>query len=334
MRHLKHDPELETRMRAALRHLFDNGAQIVSSERLPGEGNSQAVLRVLEIELWIIQSGGSVSVLVSPSSASKSWKTVESVLQAIEPEHSLPPDPVYGSLTDLGHLLESRLQHLNVALSPECFDSTAQAARQATMNGMIALKLRTAAVRPDSRKITPVIIRCIVKVIQLLFPKPKNNRTKFLPVGSDLELERQVRDEFDIVFSKYGAQISSNERLRMMDFASVTFDAGNLRIRASRDRGSVEISIAPLYAVRFWNRLGIALLALQENEENVPSIPSSMLDGSGVLLERNFLKLNDTFSDANYPAMQRRMFEIEKALKQNWIDDFNRKGNLCRASTS
>jgi hypothetical protein len=73
---------------------------------------------------------------------------------------------------------------------------------------------------------------------------------------------------------------------------------------------------------------------LQENEENVPSIPSSMLDGSGVLLERNFLKLNDTFSDANYPAMQRRMFEIEKALKQNWIDDFNRKGNLYRASTS
>lgn len=333
MRHLEPDPELETRVRADLRPLFDNGAEIVSSERLPGVGNSQVILRVLKIDFWIIQSGGSLSVLVSPSSASDSWRSVESLLMVIETEHLLPPDPVYGSLADLGRLLESRLQRLDDALSPDRFPSTVEAAKQAKMKGMIALKPRAAVVPTPRRKILPTVIGIIVRLIRFLSPKPKNSHTKFLPIGSDLELERQVKDEFDAVFRNFKAHISSNERVNMMDFATVTFDAGNIRIRASRDRGSIDVSIAPLHALRLWNHLGVALQALQENNENVQSVPPSMLSGAGMLLERDFLRLNDAFSEVNYPAIQERISKIKKTLKQNWVEDFNRKSKLYHATS-
>jgi hypothetical protein len=332
MRHPEPDPKLADRVRADLRPLFDNGAQLLFSKRLPGVGNSHAILRVLEIELWITESGGSISVLASPSPAGDSWNAVEFLLRAIEPEGTLPPNPVYGSLAELGRLLESRLQRLNDALTPEHFAATVQAARQATMQRMIALKPR-AAVRPPRRGIGPSLIGGIVKLIRVLTPKPKNRRTKFLPIGSDVELERQVRDEFEAAFRNFGAQIYSNGRVRMMDFATVTFDAGNLRIRASRDRGSIDVSVAPLHAVRIWHGLGIALRTLQEDRKNVQAIPSSMLNGAGSLLEKEFLNLSEAFSEANFPAVQKRMSEIEDGAKQSWIEEFNRKSKVYQATT-
>lgn len=333
MRHSVADLELANRVRVALRPLFDDGAEIIFSERLPGEGNSHAILKVREIKLWIIQSGGGLSVLASPSIATDSWNRIEFLLRAIEAEHSLPADPVYGSLADLGILLQSRLQSLNDALSRERFDSTIQTARQVTRKGMIALTPRAAVARPPRRRFGPLLIGGIVKLIRFVLPKPKNSHAKFLPVGSDAELERQVRDEFEVIFRKFGAVISSNERTRMMDFATVAFDAGNLRIRASRDRGSIGIAIAPVHAVRFSHSLGIALRALRDDGSDVQPIPSSMLDGAGVLLERDFPKLNDAFSEVNFPKLRERMLGIEKAARENWVEDFNRKNKLYQATT-
>jgi len=332
MRRPEPDAELENRVRADLRQVFEMGAQVVFSERLPGVGNSHAILRVLEIELWIIQSGGSISVLASPSCARNSWNTVEFLLKAIEPEHTLPADPVYGSLADLGRLLESRVQRLNDALSRERLASTVQAARQVKMEGMIALEPRAAVVAPSGR-VASSLIGGIVKLIGLLIPKPKNSRNKFLPIGCDIDLERQVREEFEVVFRNIGSQISSNGRMRMMDFATVTFDAGNLRVRASRDRGSIGVSVAPLHAVRYWHGLGVALHALGEDRENVQSIPSSMLGGAGGLLERDFLKLSDAFSEASFPAVQERISEIEDRAKRDWMEGFNRKSRHYPATT-
>jgi hypothetical protein len=118
-----------------------------------------------------------------------------------------------------------------------------------------------------------------------------------------------------------------------MDFATVTFDVGNLRVRATRDRGYVTVSIAPIHATREWHDLGVALQAIQENESMGQVTPSSILRGAGRLLEVELPKLMDAFSEAKYPATRRRIRETCETLKQKWLEDFNRKSKLYHATT-
>jgi len=333
MRHLGPDPKLESLSRTGLKILFDNGGQVVSTECLPGVGNSQVWIRVLDIEFRIIQTGGGLSAYAAPRHAPNSWQSVESLLMTIDFEHKLPPPPVYGSLADLGSLLESRLQPLNDALSRERFASTVQAARQSKMKELIALKPRVAVKPSTAREVVAATVRGIAKTVRFLTPKSKDNRAKFLPVGSDPELEQQVRQEFDNLFRNFGAQINSNGRSRIMDFATVTFDVGNLRVRASRDRGFVNVSVAPIHAVREWHSLGVALQALQENGGIAQSTPSSILRGAGRLLDRDLVKLSEAFSEAKYPAARNRIREISESLKQKWMEDFNQKSKFYHATT-
>jgi hypothetical protein len=333
MHHLASDPKLESLARTGLKSLFDHGAELVSNECLPGVGNSQIFIRVLDIEFRIIQTEGSVSVLVAPRHATNSWQSVEVILTAIDAERKLPPAPVYDSLADLGNLLESRLQTLNDALSRERFERTVLVARQSRMKELIALKPRVAVQPSITRQVVETVLGEIAKALRFLIPKSKDTRAKFLPVGSDSELEQQVRQEFGSLFRTFGAQINSNGRLRIMDFAAVTFDVGNLRVRATRDRGSVFVSIAPIYATREWHDLGVVLQAIQENESMAQATPSSTLRGAGRLLEVEFVKLNDAFSEAKYPATRKRIRETGETLKQKWIEDFNRKSKLYHATT-
>jgi hypothetical protein len=201
------------------------------------------------------------------------------------------------------------------------------------MKELIALKPRV-AVRPSlTRQVVATVVRRTAKAIRFFIPKSRDRRAKFLPVGSSSELEQQVRQEFGSLFRTFGAQISSNGRLRIMDFAAVTFDVGNLRVRATRDRGSVSISLAPVFATREWHDLGVALQALQENESMAQATPSSILRGAGRLLEEEFVKLNDALSEAKYPATRKRIRETGETLKQKWFEDFNRKSKLYHATT-
>lgn len=313
MQHPEPDHELDRGVRAALPSLFDRGARVVFHERLPGKGNAQILLRVLDLEFWIIQAGGTISVLVAPSYAGDNWEAVEARLRAIEPEDALPAYPVYGSLAELGQLLESRLLRLNAALTEEGFAASIRASRQAKMEGLIDWSPHV-NLAPKGRGIAAKALRSIAKVIPFPVLRPRDSWIKTLPIGSDYELEQQVRDEFESVFSDFGAQISSNERL--IGFANVSFDAANLRIRASRRKAFIEVSVAPLHAVRMWHRLGIAVQSLQENAPSPFSIPSSMLHGAGTLLRRDFQRLSDAFCEASYPAVQRRLCELERSAKE------------------
>lgn len=90
MHHLASDPNLESLARTGLKSLFDHGAELVSNECLPGVGNSQIFIRVLDIEFRIIQTEGSLSVLVAPRHANNSWQPVDSILTAIDAECKLP----------------------------------------------------------------------------------------------------------------------------------------------------------------------------------------------------------------------------------------------------
>lgn len=325
------DLKLESLVRTGLKSLFDHGAELVSNKCLPGVGNSQILIRVLDVEFRIIQTEGSLSVLVTPRHSSSSWQSVESILMAIDGDRTLPPAPVYNSLADLGGLLESRLEALNDALSRERFERTILVARQSRMKEWIALKPRVAMQPSIIRRFVVAAFRGIAKGVQFLVPRSRDSRAKFLPVGRDSELEQQVMQEFDGLFRSFGARINSNGRLRIMDFAAVTFDVGNLRVRATRDRGSVFVSIASIYAIREWHDLGVALQALQESESVAQPTASSNLRGAGRLLHRDFLKLNDAFSEGKYPAMRQRIRETSDTLKQRWMEDFNRKSKLYHA---
>jgi hypothetical protein len=333
MHHLEPDSKLESLARTGLKPLFDQGAELASNECLLGVGNSQIFIRVLEVEFRIIQTGGSLSVLVAPRHATNSWQPVESILAVIDIEHKLPPAPVFDSLADLGNLLGSQLQTLNDALSRERFGRTMLVARQSRMEGLIALKPRVPVQPSIALRIVQSVLGEIAKAIRFLTPKSKDSRAKFLPVGSDSELEQQVRQEFGSLFGNFGARINSNGRVGMMDFATVTFDVGNLRVRATRDRGYVTVSIAPIHATREWHDLGVALQAIQENESMGQVTPSSILRGAGRLLEVELPKLTDAFSETKYPATRKRIRETGETLKQKWVEDFNRKSKLYHATT-
>ena len=335
MGHSKSDPELESQVRAALSFLFvEHGAQVVSNKRLPGTGNSQIFMRVLNFDLRIIQNEGSLSVLAAPDHTPNGWQPIESLLKAIEPNGNFPPPPVYGSLTELGSLLQPRLMGLNHSLSRERFATTVQEARQARTKELIALTPRTPVPTSSAMRVAVGAVREIAQVVRFLNPTAKDRYDKFLPIGADKQFEELVRHEFNTVFRRFGAHINSSGRFRIMDFAFVTFAAGNLRVRAVRDRGCLEISVAPIHSPRNWHSLGTALLALEGHRELSQSVPSSDLRGAGRLLEAGFVRLNEAFSESRYPVIDERIREYSEGLKQTWVQDFNQKHRFYRATIS
>jgi len=228
--------------------------------------------------------------------------------------------------------LQPRLLLLNDALSPSKFESTIQNSQHAGRKGLITLTPPQPAQVSVVKRLLIGAIREFARVMRLLIPRSKDSYAKSMPVGSDVELEESVRLELEVLFKEHGAIVSSNSRLNLMDFASVTVDVGNLRIRAARDRGSIEISIAPIYAVRYWQSMGEAILALEIDHELPKSIPSSILRGAGPRLEVAFVKLNEAFSETQFPATHVRILEIRESLQKAWIEDWNREPNRFRAA--
>ena len=333
--HRDPDPELESLVRQTLAFLFTKqGAEIASSEKLPGIGNGQIFIRVREVVIRVIQKEGSIKVLAAPTYKPNSWQAIELLLIAADPNGKFPPRPVYGSLSELTTLLEPRLSLLNDALSPRHFEATIQNSRQVGRKGLITITPPPPAQMSVGKRLLIGAISRIVQVIRFLIPRSKDSYAKTMPVGSDAELEENVRRELGFLFNQHGAQISSNTRLGIMDFACVSVDVDNLRLRVARDRGSIEISIAPIHAVRYWQSMGEAILALEKERELPKSIPSSILRGAGPRLEVQFVKLNEAFSETQFPATRERIREIRESLEKAWIEDWNRKPNRFPAVRS
>jgi hypothetical protein len=335
MRHRDPDPELESLIHKDLPFLYiDHGAQVISSEKLAGVGNGQIHIRVLDMVIRVIQKEGSITVLAAPIHKSNSWQAIELLLIAADPNSKFPPRPVYGSLPELSALLQPRLSLLNDALFPGHFESTIQNSRQAGRKGLITITPPPPTQMSVGKRLLIGAIGGLGRAIRFVIPRSKDSYVKTMPVGTDAELEENVRREFGFLFNNHGAKVSSNTRLRIMDFACVSVDVDNLRLRAARDRGSVEISIAPIHAVRYWQSMGEAILALEKDCELPKSIPSSILRGAGPRLEVEFPKLNEAFSETQFPATRQRIREIRENLEKAWIEDRNRKPNGFRASRS
>jgi hypothetical protein len=323
MRYREPDTELESLVRDTLRFLFvDHAAQVVSSQKLPGIGNGQTFLRAHNTIIRVIRKEGSINVLAAPSHKPNDWQVIEFLLMAADPDCKFPARPVYGSLPELADLLETRMLLLSDALSAERFAVTLQNSRLAARSGLIMMT-PPAAHLTAGKRLLKVVLNGSAGAIGFLIPRPKDKYAKTLPVGSDTGLEESVRRELNFVF-KNGGRVSSNGRLPIMDFAWVTVDFANLRLRAARDRGSVGVSIAPIHAVRYWYSLGEAVLAVQQEREQPKSVPPSSLRGAGDRIEAEFSKLNEAFSQTQFPATRERLSEIKAILQQAWIEDRNR----------
>ena len=78
-------------------------------------------------------------------------------------------------------------------------------------------------------------------------------------------------------------------------------DVGNFRLRASRDRGTIEISLAPLYATRGFHSLGLVLVALEQGDAIPEVVPSPILHGAGGRMAAEFANINAAFSPRAVP---------------------------------
>ena len=174
----------------------------------------------------------------------------------------------------------------------------------------------------------------IVKGIRCLIPKPKDDHARSLPVGRDDELQGKVQREFGLLIEQHQGHFSSNGRLPIMDFAWVSFDVGNFRVRAARDRGSINISLAPLSAVRHWCSLAETLLAVQQDSSLPKTAPSSSIWGAGTRLATEFAKLNEAFSEAQFPATRELIQANREAERKTYIEEWNRKPHMYRATRS
>jgi hypothetical protein len=327
------DPELELQVRASLSFLFTtHGGKIASAKRLPGIGNSQVFIGVLDLIFRIIQ-GASMKVLVAPRHSPNEWQAVELLLKASDPNATFPPPPVFGSLNDLGVLLEPRLILLSEALSKPRFEETIKRSRRAGMERLVKLEPMPPRHISVGKRILVGTVSGIARMIWFIVPHLRDSYKKLLPIGSDAELEKAVEREFAFLFEKHGARISSNGRLGIMDFASVSVDVGNLRLCAARDRGYVGVSVSPLHSIRNSHDLGVALIVVQPGTETRDSKPSSILRGAAARLEPNFPKLNEAFSESQFPATNLKLREIETTLRDTWIEDWNKKSHNLRAST-
>jgi hypothetical protein len=327
------DPKLELDFRTSLPFLFTtHGGQIISSKRLPGIGNAQVVGGVLNLIFRIIQKDASINVLVAPSHSPNRWQAVELLMKATDPGGKFPPPPVYGSLTDLCFLLEPRLILLSEALSKPRFEETMKRSRRVGMEGLIKLEPMNPRRVPVAKRILAGAVSGIGRVIRFVLPHSKDGYKKLLPIGSDSELERDVKREFAFLFENHAATISSNGRLGIMDFAYVSVDVGNLRVRSSRDRGYVGVSVAPLHSIRNWHDLGVALIVVQAGTETRDSNPSSILRGAASRLEPYFAKLNEAFSESQFPATNVKLREIETTLRDAWMEDWNKQTRHLHAS--
>ncbi|HXZ12917.1 MAG TPA: hypothetical protein VEG64_11020 [Candidatus Sulfotelmatobacter sp.] len=317
--------QLVSEIGKALPFLFArHGAETLSSQLLPGFGNAQVFVRVQDLTLRFLLTLGSVDVLVAPHHTPNEWHSMDMMLVGADPSAKFPRRPVFGSLAELGTLLEPRLLLLNEALSKQRLTETVERSRQILTRSLIGVS--PPMPQPPSLGLRSLLgaFRVIPRVVRFLTPKSKDNWKNLLPIGSDDALEGKVRDEFRALFEKYGASVTSNGRYPTMDHAVVAFDASNLRFRVVRDRGDLDVSLAPLLAIRDWHPLGLALMVTQPGADGSNQNSSSRLRGAGSLVEREFPMLNEAYSVTRYRATCEQLRQKQKELEIAWIEEWNR----------
>jgi hypothetical protein len=137
----------------------------------------------------------------------------------------------------------------------------------------------------------------------------------------------KVRQGLLPLFDKLEAKlVESTCRDDHFGFELAVIVVGNIILRVSRDvtlpPEYIEARIAPVYMPNDFKPPLTACMALVLTESGkLPPVPPykefGTFDGLSRLLLRNFAKLNDAFTPADYPSLREKMIEIEQ---QHWRD--------------
>jgi hypothetical protein len=160
---------------------------------------------------------------------------------------------------------------------------------------------------------------------------------KFLFSRADEKLARKREEEFaaDIesclpfLFGEMGGRIVPNEGVEFpppFDYAVITIDASELRLRFTRGRDHLAVQIAPKVSPNSWHELSTILSTLEISGIQRGSI--SGLQQAGNLLLLHMTELAHAFSEGQYPNLRVRLQEVyarDRVVTQQHETEINRR---------
>jgi hypothetical protein len=316
------DEPLEQEVRKDLSFLFtDFGARVISNRYLPGIGNSELVFEAKTLRFKAVQDWGRIRVSIAPSHAPEDWKDLTHAMMAVRTEVNFESRPEFGSLFEQGEWLRADFTRLEEAFSTGRYPETLVRIKESWKAGAIVWSMPS-TYRPSLKilcirfvaKLLIIPFKMIAWVFRLFFPRKKD---RFYPIGSDQAFVKKVREELSFLFTDHGARIISSGYFSSFGNACVTIDAGNIRLRAMRDRNFVSYDFAALAAPWFWNSIERGVVAMKMKDGVIPPAPFPW----GIRrLSEYFTELSGACSAENFPQVKRNLELIREASRKEFYD--------------
>jgi hypothetical protein len=125
---------------------------------------------------------------------------------------------------------------------------------------------------------------------------------------AERSLMRDVKRDLAFLFARFGAQFVPNERKYKWGKV-VTLAAGNVKIRASLDRGEYGVALSPNTEPSEWTGIRDLLTAIVPDYVRPPYDPLSLYEW-GKLLEPYFLRIEEAYQPENYAVTSRNLEKV------------------------
>ncbi len=170
------------------------------------------------------------------------------------------------------------------------------------------------------RQLLDILDGTIVLILKIL-PRRRPRGTVYVPNKPDKKFELQVRRGLSFLFERYAIQITSNVKYRHFGSAEITIRAANVDIRIFNDGRDHELRVnfGPAMGNGVWENVDVALAAAtgevsprSRYDGYYGSDPSKALLELADLLQPRFDRLNEAFSEENYPVLRSRLAEAQR----------------------
>jgi hypothetical protein len=144
-------------------------------------------------------------------------------------------------------------------------------------------------------------------IYKLLFSRADEKLAK----KREEELAADIQRCLPFLFGEMGGRIVRNEGVEFpppFDYAVITIDASELRLRFTRGRDHLAVQIAPKVSPNSWHELSTILSVLE-----VPGIQRGSISGlaeAGRLLHLYMREMTDAFSEGRYSHLRAQLQEI------------------------
>jgi hypothetical protein len=124
---------------------------------------------------------------------------------------------------------------------------------------------------------------------------------------SNRRFAADIRKNVPFLFAEYGAEVVPNDREPppVLDLATVTISTDKLRFSFNRDRGSVQVAIAPAHSPHDWQDLSAILKVIES-----PEAGSSRLTMIARALRREMPRLELALSEARFQETRNLVGDI------------------------